>query len=63
MKIKENEKRDKFLDLTEELKAQWNMKVTVTLIVSGVLGTIPKGLAKGLKELETGGQVETIKHC
>ena len=35
------------------------MKMMVLPIVIGVLGTIPKGLAKGLEELENG-QVETI---
>ena len=29
------------------------MKVTVILIVIGALGTIPKGLVKGLGDLET----------
>ena len=27
-KIKENEKREKYLDLTRELKMSWSMKVT-----------------------------------
>ena len=30
MNIKENEKRDKYLELSRELKKLWNMKVTVT---------------------------------
>ena len=33
VKIKENEKRDKYLDLVEELRKMWNMKVTVIPIV------------------------------
>ena len=37
------------------------MKVTVTLIVSGALGTVTKGLLKGLEDLEIRGQVETIQ--
>ena len=37
------------------------MKVTIGLIVIGALGTIIKGLLKGLKDLEVGGQVETIQ--
>ena len=36
------------------------MKVTVIPVVIGALGTIPKGLVKGLKDLEIRGQVETI---
>ena len=36
------------------------MKVTVIPIIVGALGTIPKGLVKGLKDLEMRRQVETI---
>ena len=42
VKIKENEKRDKYLDLAGELKRLWNMKVTVKPIIIGALGTINK---------------------
>ena len=37
------------------------MKVTIVLIVIGALGTITKGLLKGLEDLEVGGGVETIQ--
>ena len=37
------------------------MKVTIVLIVIGTLGTITKGLLKGLEDLEVGGRVETIQ--
>ena len=37
------------------------MKVTIVPIVSGALGTITKGLLKGLEDLEVGGRVETIQ--
>ena len=37
------------------------MMVTVISIVIGALGTISKGLVKGLKELEIGGRAETIQ--
>ena len=33
----------------------------VTLIVTGALGTIPRGMVKGLEDFEIGGQVETIQ--
>ena len=59
VKLKESEKRDEYLDLAWELKKLWNMKVI--LIVIGVLGTISKGLVKGLKDLEIKRQVETIQ--
>ena len=37
------------------------MKVTIVPIVIGALGTITKGLLKGLDDLEVGGRVETIQ--
>ena len=37
------------------------MKVTIVPIVIGVLGTITKGLSKGLEDLEVDGRVETIQ--
>ena len=52
VKIKESEKSDKYLDLARELQQRlWNMKVTV----------IPKGLVKGLEDLEIVRQVETTQ--
>ena len=59
--LKESEKKDKYLDLARELKKRWNMKVTIVPIVIGALGTITKGLLKGLEDLEVGGRVETIQ--
>ena len=43
VKMKENEKRDKYLDLAWELKKLWNMKVMMIPIIIGVLGMVPKG--------------------
>ena len=37
------------------------MKVTIVPIVIGALGTITKGLWKGMEDLEVGGRVETIQ--
>ena len=37
------------------------MKVTIVPIVIGVLGTITKGLLKGLEDSEVGRWVETIQ--
>ena len=37
------------------------MKETIVPIVIGALGTITKGLFKGLEDLEVGGRVESIK--
>ena len=59
--LKEGEKKDKYLDLARELKKLWNMKVTIVPIVIGALGTVIKGLFKGLEDVEVGGRVETIQ--
>ena len=59
--MKESEKKDKYLDLARELKRLWNMKVTIVPNVIGALGTITKGLLKGVEDLEIGGRVETIQ--
>ena len=61
IKLKESEKRDKYLDLARELKKLWNMKVTIIPIVIGAFGAVTKGLLKGLEDLEFGGRVETIQ--
>ena len=47
--------------LLENWKKLWNMKVTIVPIVIGALGTITKGLLRGLEDLEVGGRVETIQ--
>ena len=59
--LKESEKKDKYLDFARELKTPWNMKVTIVAIVIGALGTVTKGLLKGLEELEVSRRVETIQ--
>ena len=61
VKLKESKKRDKYLDLTRELKKLWNMKMMVIQIVIGVLGTVTKGMVEGVKNLEIRGWVETIQ--
>ena len=61
VKLKESEKKDKYLDLARELKKLWNMQVTIIPIVIGAFGTVTKWLLKGLEDLEVGGRVETIQ--
>ena len=39
IKLKECEKKDKYLDLAMELKKLWNMQVTIIPIVIGAFGT------------------------
>ena len=50
VKLKESEKKDKYLDLAWELKKLWNMKVTIIPIVIYAFGTVTKGLLKGLED-------------
>ena len=61
VKLKESEKKDKYLDLARELKRLWNMKVTVVPIVIDALTTVTKGLVKAQKDLEIRVLVETIQ--
>ena len=50
-KLKECEKKDKFLDLARELKKLWYMKLTITPIVFGAFGTLR--IIKGTGGLES----------
>ena len=62
VKSRSSEKGDKYLDFARELKKKkWKLKVSVIPIVIGALGTILPKLIKGLGDLETRGQVETIQ--
>ena len=61
IKLKESEKKDKYIDLARELKKFWYMKVTIIPIVIGAFGTVTKGLLKGLEDSEVGGRMETIQ--
>ena len=62
--LKESEKKDKYLDLATEIKKLWNMKVTIVPIVISALGTVTKGLLKGLEDLEIGGwRLSKRQHC
>ena len=61
IKLKEWEKKDKYLDLASELKKPWNMKATVMPIMIGAFETVIKGLIKGLEDLKIRGRVETIQ--
>ena len=56
-KLKESEKKDKYLDLARELKKLWNMKVTMRPIVIGALGSHQR-FGRGLEDLEIRRQVE-----
>ena len=51
IKLKECEKKDRYLDFARELKKLLNMKVTIIPIVIGAFSTVTKGLLKGLEDL------------
>ena len=55
VKLKESEKKDKYLDLARELK-----KLCIPIVIDA-LSTVTKGLIQGLEDLEIRGQVETIQ--
>ena len=61
IKLKECEKKDKYLDLVRELKRLWNILETIISIVIGAFDTVTKGQQKGLEDLEVGGRVVTIQ--
>ncbi len=61
IKLKESEKKDKYLDFARELKKLWKIKVIIIPILIGAFRTLTKGLLKGLVDLEVGGRMETIQ--
>ena len=61
IKLKESEKKDKYLDLASEMKKLWNMKVTIIPILIRTLGTVTKGFLKGLEDLEVRERAATIQ--
>ena len=61
IKLKECEKKDKYLGLARELEKLWNMKVTIIPIVIGAFGTETKGLLKEMEDLEVSRRVKTTK--
>ena len=60
-KTSEDEKRDKYLDLSRELKKLRNIKLTIIPIVIGAFATVTKGFVQGVEDLEIMGRVETVK--
>ena len=60
VKLKECEKKARYLDLARELKKLWNIKVSIKDVVIGGLGTVIKGLIQRLEDSEITGRVETV---
>ena len=61
IKLKECEKKDKYLDHARELKKLYNMKATIFPSVIGCFSSVTKEILKGLEDLEFGGRVKTIQ--
>ena len=61
IKLKESKKKDEYFDVARESKKLRNTKVTSVAMVVDVLGTMTKGLLKGLDDLEDRGRVETTQ--
>ena len=61
VKLKESEKKDKYLKLARDLKKLWNMKVTIIPHVIGALGTFTNVLIQELEDFEIKRRVETIQ--
>ena len=61
VKLKESEKKYKYLNLGRELTKLWNLKVIMIPNVIGVRCKGTKGLIKRLKELEMSGLMEIIQ--
>ena len=47
-KLKGRDKKEKYLNLARELRKLWNVKVMILPIANVALGTVTKGLIKGL---------------
>ena len=65
VKLKESEKKDKYPDLSRELKKTklWTMKEKIIPIVIGALITATRGLIQGLEDFEIRRRVETIQNA
>ena len=61
VKLKESEKKDKYLVLARELRNPWNMKVTFIPTVISALDIVTEVSIKGLDDLEIRGRMETIQ--
>ena len=61
VKLKENERKVKYMDIAKELKRLLKMKMTFLPIVIDVFGTVTEGLIKVLEDLEITGRMETIQ--
>ena len=61
VKLKQNEKKDKYIDLASELTKLWNRKVTIIPTLIDALDTVTKGLIKGRDDMEIKEREEIIQ--
>ena len=61
IKLKESEKRNKYLALARELKKTMKLENEVIPVVIGTFGTVTKELVQRLEDLEIRGQVKTVQ--
>ena len=57
-KLKECEKKDKYLDLARELKNYWTWRWQLYQLGSVLYQTVTKGLQKGQEDIEVGNIIE-----
>ena len=55
IKLKENEKKDKYLNIAREFKKLRDMKLTIVPLAIGDFGAVTKELIKGLEDFEIRG--------
>ena len=63
MREKEDEKVEKYQDLTREVRKMWGVRTKVIPVVVGALGSIPLRLNDNLKTIEVGIPVGLIQRC
>ena len=60
---KEDEKIEKYQDLSREVQRMWGVRSKVIPVVVGTLGSVPLRLKDNLKVIDVGISVELIQKC
>ena len=63
VKEKEEEKINKYMDLTVEVNRQFRVKTVIAPIVLGALGTVPAKPSESLKKLEIDDVTGGFENC
>ena len=59
--LKEIEKKSKYKDLGVEIQRMWQMKTIVLPVVTGVLGTVKKGMVEDIEKVAKSASVTEIQ--